>query len=459
MRRTCWRRSGWAALAGLLAASGWGSPLLGQHVRLTGTTTVRYIELAPMERDSVPVEQTVGDGVRRVTVDDRVVSCFSGEAFCSYFRTGSAVHTSPAHQDLAVSAWGFGQGLRAFARLRGRTVLSGQDDLWPRADDAFDALEAYLEYHGPWLRLRAGRQFETSGLGYYNFDGVATQVRPTRPVSLTGFAGRSLIRGLNEAHSSSALRAVEGLAPDEPAWLLGGRITVGPLRGASASLVYQREIRDDRLALYSERAAVDVVGRLYGWTLDASLETDLAASDLNEARARLSWRPGTAWSVATQLQFYRPFFETWTIWGAFAPVGFTEAQVSAGWRPARRPWSLEGAAAFRSYDETGASASFGETRTDGWRVTGAASLGLAEQWRAQAGARLDIGFGAARAAADARLERRFGPATVVGVNVTAFERAYEFRVDEGLVLGAVHGGLGPVPLILRTSKRRTPQPE
>ena len=218
----------------------------GQSVRVTGTTTVRYISIRPLEVDSVAVGTVDGEGVIRTDSLGRRVRCLAAAPFCRFFRSGDVASTVPIVQDIAATAWGFGRGVRLFARVRARASATDASAAWPRADDAFDALEAYGELDRPRYRVRAGRQWQVSGLGYYNFDGASVVLRPSRILSVNAFGGWSLARGLNESRASGALGAVESFVPDRRGVLIGTSATVRLLPGSALTAVYQREVRGDR---------------------------------------------------------------------------------------------------------------------------------------------------------------------------------------------------------------------
>jgi hypothetical protein len=180
--------------------------IAAQSVRITGATSFRYIELRPFIRDSVPAGATEGSELLRQLPDGRVVRCIPGEAFCRDVRPGSAISTFPAIHDIDATAWGFGQGIRLVAQVRARSALGAHRELWPQGDDAIDVQSLYGELTRDRWRLRAGRQWKVSGLGYYNFDGLAGAIRPMPTLWIEAYAGRSLVRGLNEARTGAALK-------------------------------------------------------------------------------------------------------------------------------------------------------------------------------------------------------------------------------------------------------------
>jgi hypothetical protein len=430
--------------SGLLAATCLGAaPLAGaaaQSVRVTGITTVQAVDLRPLVEDSVPIGQATGAGPYRELADGRLVRCVDGDAFCRFRRSGDRVTATPLVQDLRATAWGFGEGISAHAHLRARSSLGGTDFLWPRADDAFDALEAFLQLERERWRLRLGRQWATNGLGAYNFDGGSALWRRNR-LHVEAFGGVSLVAGLNEPHAGGALGAIDDLPPDERGYLIGVRTGARLGDGGAASGTWQRVIRADRAGLYSERVAADVSIRALSTTIDAAFVYDLVGSATNEARLRAT-RP-LPWRLATSVEVrrHRPFFEAWTIWGVFSPVAYDEARTTVDWRDRSDRVRLGARGAWRRYDETDAGLSTLPLRTDGWRAGVSADWSPADAWFWYADYDVDVGFGASRS--DFTTGGRWTPdeAFFVGGTVTALQNIYEFRVGTGRVLGArLEGG-------------------
>lgn len=422
-------------LALIVGSAGVPVPVTAQYVRVSGTTSARYLDVRPFVTDSVPVADTKGSGLLRRSDDGRVVRCIEGQRFCRFVGSGDPVWTAPLMQDLEVSVWGLGQGVRAYVLLRGRLVADGDTRLWPRSDDHLDPLMAYVEVDRARWRVRAGRQWKSSGLGFYNYDGAAFTVRPGAGLTLETFVGRSLVRGANEPRTGGALEAVEPFAPAEPDLLLGAHAQWRPQPGLGAAALYQRDIRRDRKGLHAERLAADATWRWDRLGAAGSVEVDLALGVLNEARLDLQAALGRGAGAGVFLRRHRPYFEAWTIWGAFDPVGFDEVGGRTWWRPVDRPVSGELRGAWRRYPPSHASTVFGTYRDTGWRLTGVAEWTPAEGWAVQARMGTDIGFGASSNDASARLERRFAPGGWVALSATAFERLYEFRVAEGSVWG------------------------
>lgn len=422
------------------AAGGW-STAFAQSVRVSGVTSFQYVEVRPLITDSVDVSLVAGDGLFRRAADGHLVRCIEGTAFCRFMRSSHPISTVPATQDVTVSVWGIGRGIRGYARARGRATVAGEDSLWPRSSDNYDLLAAYAELSRRSWRLRVGRQWKTSGLGYHNYDGGSVVVW-TPTFTFEAFGGWSLAQGLNEPRTGESLAALESFAPNVRALLVGTQVSYRPRTGSTFTVLYQREIRHDRAALYTERVSVDAVTRTDRVSLEGSIEADVATTTLNEARLRAWYNPSPNLGLGIYARHYQPFFELWTIWGSFDPIGFDEIGANAMWRIPGSTTDVDVRGARRSYQDTGASSVFGPVRSSGWYLGINVSTRVGRDWQIQGGARRDIGFGAAKNDGYLSLRRQFDNGTFFGVRLQAYQRLYEFRVAEGTVLGL--GGNGAI---------------
>jgi hypothetical protein len=421
-----------SCLLALLLSAVVAEGAVAQSVRIGGSTRFQYVEIRPLLQDSIPVESVGGEGLLRRTSDGRIVRCRPEDPFCRGTSPGDPLSTLPVIQDLELTAWGFGEGIQVHSQLRGRTVWGGNAEIWPQADDAFDLLAAYAELDRERFRVRVGRQWNVSGLGFYNFDGVVLGLRPGTGVSVEGYAGRSLVRGLNESRTSGALEAVEELAPTEPGVLMGVQARYRPSGQLALNALYHRDIRLDRAGLYSELAAANGVLRLGQGSLEGAVELDVATGGLNEARLRMRSPPFLRMALNGEVRRYRPYFELWTIWGAFSPVGFDEARVTlTGIAPGAL--LLRGEASYRSYEESGDG--LGGFRTEGWTLGSTANWSPDPRWRLEGGYRLEAGFGAARSDGHVGMVRQIGDRGFVALRALSFQRLYEFRLEEGTVFG------------------------
>lgn len=428
-----------AGCAGLALAG--APPVRAQDVRVSGTTTVNYVQLRALQTDSVSAATTTGDGVVRLAPDGRSVQCVAPSAYCYFYANGSPIASAPALQDLQVSAWGLGQGVRFYADLRGRAVVGGSTTLWPQADDHFDALEAYLEFARPRVRVRAGRQWDVSGLAFNNYDGASVQVRPVNALSVEAYGGWTLQTGLDEPVTSGALAAVEPYAPDSRGLLFGLRAQARPAAPVWLSAVYERSTPQSGSGLYSERLATDGMFRSGRLAVDWAAQIDLASAELNELRTQLLYTPDSRWTARAFVRRHRPYFDLWTIWGAFGAVGFVEGGAGGSWRSADGALTVDGQASRRHYLNTDAEVGFAPLRANGWSLSGSGTMRLSPVWGLAAQYGLDLGFGAAKSQAGVQLRRTLRGGNSIGLTGTAFQTADELRVSSGTVVGVGLNGV------------------
>jgi hypothetical protein len=405
-------------------------PAPAQGIRGELRATAAYLDYRTVLRDSVPESEVPGEGPWRRLPDGTPVVCVPGQ-FCYWYRAGEMAEATPYTQDLKLTAWPGWRGVSARAHLRGRL---GSDAFWPTSSERLAALELFVDFERPDVRVRGGRQRRDGALGAHPFDGAAVLWKGLSPLRVELYAGRSLGRALDQTYTGSLLAEADDLAPDEPAWLIGGAATWRPGRRFSTGFVYQRELRADRAGLYSERAALDAVLRVGRGTLEASTKVDVAAAELNDVRVAAKTPIGRRGDAAVEGRFHRPFFDLWTIWGAFSPVGFTEGRAAAGVAvtPELR---LEASGAYRDYEDTGTGIEFAPIEGDGLRLTGGARWSRPD-WTLSALARLNRGYGAYRSSIDLSVERRFGARAAFGVHGLGTQQFTEFRFGDGRSHGA-----------------------
>ena len=416
----------------LLLAS--GSRAGAQGVRVTGVTSVQAVDLRPLVDDSVPVGLTTGTGPYRALSDGRLVRCIEGEPFCRFRRSGTRDLVAPLVQDLRAVAWGFGQGISLHAHLRARGSLGGSDPAWPRAEDEFDAIEAFVEIDRGLARGRLGRQWATSGLGVFNYDGASIELRRGR-LRVEALGGRSLVAGLNDPIDGSQLGAIDDLPPDEGAWLLGLSASTPVSTLGVMAATWQRVVREDRAALYSDRIAADATLRMFGVSTDLSLTWDVTGQEVNDASLRLVRNIGPRTSASVEGRRHRPFFEAWTIWGAFSPVPFDELRGVIDWRSRSGEVGVDVRAGRRRYGATDAGLESVPLRRDGWRAGAGSEWAPDERWLVYGDYDIDIGFGASRS--DVAVGARWMPDENrwIGLTASGLQHIYEFRVGTGRVTG------------------------
>jgi len=418
-----------------------------QGVNGRARTYVNYMEIRELVLDSVPASQVPGEGVQRTLSDGTSATC--GEAQCIFYRSGPEVSVVPVLQDVELNVWTGITGLRAYAHVRGR-IPQGDRELWPRSDESFEALTAYVEYARSFYRIQAGRIWQTTALGFYNYDGGSLAMRLPLGLNLDVYGGLSLVRGLNQLHHTDLISSVENPAPRFDSYLGGIHARWRPGTAFSAALTYQQEGTRRADDLYSERIAGSARLLLGPATLDAEIKYDLAGKTTNLARARLSSRLGGGFRGSLEVRKYVPFFELWTIWGAFSPVGFNEASGRLDWMAASGRFSGHAYASRRQYENTDAEPppEYG-IRDDAWRIGVGGRVNLQERLTLSGEYRRDVGYGSTRNGGDMALQRSFGERASVGVQGTAFETFSEFRVGSGRVVGGglvARSPLGPATL-------------
>lgn len=410
----------------------------GQGYRGELTVGGSYLEMRPVARDSLPESEVPGEGVRRRLEDGTVVTCTPG-GFCRWYRAADVQSVWLANQDLTVTGWGGVQGLSGHLHVVGRL---GMDDFWPLSSQEVALSTAYLSLDRDKYRLRVGRMYRSDGLGFYNFDGASAMWRGFEPVWIEVYGGRSLLRGANETITGSLMEEVEPLAPDAPGLVLGAEVggRLGHL--LSGRVTYQRVVQDDWAALYSERMTLDARALLGPATVDLSAEYDWSFQEFNEARLRVQAELPRNFEATVEARHYTPFFELWSIWGAFSPVGFNELRGSLAWSKPRLGLRLEAGGGYRDYEETNTGSTVAPLRTDGWRLFGSAGWRDRRGWFATGSYAADAGPGASRFGGDVAAGRSFGPDAYVALRGRVTQTYGETRLNEQVIAGGgVDGSL------------------
>lgn len=421
----------WSALGALAT-----SRAAAQGLVISGASSAQLIDVRPLVVDSLPFAATDSAfGVFRRAPEGFLVQCSTGDTWCRFLRSAAPASLVALIQDVDVAAWGLATGVSAHAQLRARTAAGSARELWPQARQTFDVLAAYVDIDRELGLARLGRQWVASGLGMFNFDGASLSLRPWPWLVAGAYGGGSLVEGMNRPLSAQLLAPVEDLPPSDRAYLLGARLTYRPDPRASVSAQYQRAIRRDRGALYSERVAADGELRLGETTVSALVTRDLATGTFNDLSVQLRrlWPGGVDGRL--RIAHSAPYFDLWTIWGAFSPVGYDEAGMELLWGPASGRLSLSADAAARRYAETGTGVQSLLLRTEGWRVGGTGTLQATAAWSLQGSYHFDIGFGASRSDGDLSVGWQSGDRISLRAHGVALEQIYEFRLGTGRVVG------------------------
>ena len=393
------------------------APLAAQTVRGWVGSSLRYVQMRPLQRDTGAV-----------------------------LSPGAVTHAMVTSQDLSFTAWGFGvEGLSFTTFLRSRSQLGGAFD-WPRAEDRFDALLGYFELYRQRWRLRVGRQNTTSGLGFASYDGAELTVTPSPSVRLAGYGGRSLARGLAEPRNE-ALRGLQDFVPDDQAYLIGGSARLQTHYGTSVDVRYQREAWSDGHHLLSERASLAWrTSLLRPLQLSGSADYDLGMGGLGKVTGSLLYPSDDGWSVEVRGRRYVPYFDLSTIWGFFSPVSYGEVGVEGRVALGSNLVTWAGAG-WRSYESTGTTVILRPLESDALRAHAGFDWRLSDSWRSTGSYRLEWSAGAYLNSGDLRLTRTVGSAAVTGF-ASAFQQIEEFRLGDLFVVGA--GGSASVRIGART---------
>jgi hypothetical protein len=403
-----------------------------QGIRISGVTTMQLVELRPLMIDSLPSSQVSGTGEIRTSADGVPAICPTGSPFCQFERSGNRFSVAPVLQDLTIAGWGLAEGLSFHSDLRARTQIGGSGDfVFPRTNDHFDVVDAYAQLDRSDWSARVGRQWVTGGLGAYGFDG-GDGIWRHNAFTTEGWAGRALVGGLAEPYTTGLLAAVDNLPPQQDGYVFGARARYRPDALTAATLTYQRILVGDRSGLYSERASFDASSRQFGAAIDLGLAYDFATVGWNEARLRIGTGGERALGYSVEARHSRPYFELWTIWGAFSPVGFDEGRATVDWRPQASAFSYSLHGGYRKYGETDAGLSL---VTNGWRV--GADVNWRGTGRTSASGSYDVDVGTGASSTDARAGLRWAPSADVslGADATITQTIYEFRVGTGRIYG------------------------
>ena len=410
-----------------------------QGVRGDAVSSARYIEVRPLLLDSVPITSVTRTEDGRFLFEGQPVTCIPGFDVCTRYVAGDVAHATVLAQDVALTAWGLGvAGLSATVSLRVRADAGGSF-VWPRSDDAFDAMLAYAELdRGRW-RVRLGRQRTHGGLGFSGYDGASALFQPLQRLTLEAFGGRSLARGLYEPRHE-ALRGIEDFLPDREAFLFGGVAAGEPWPGTRIAARYQREIWSDRSALLSERAAVDfTTDRVPRVLLDGAADWDFAFGRVGKAHVTAR-APLPLWSssVEATARRYVPYFELWTIWGYFSPVSYHEAEVRARATPWRAA-TLSAYAGYRVYADAHTTVVLTPLIDDAFRIGASARVLVRDDLVFEGGYDMERGFGAFLSSGDVALTWSPQDRLTVSLDGSALQQIEEFRVGEGVVYGGGGG--------------------
>ena len=422
-----------ARIAGLgLAGLAFAAPAFAQGYRLRLDTRVLSASYRGLVGDSLPAGQVVaGSGGGLLTPDGYAAGCRAGATFCHFFRAGDKRTGLPWTTAADATIWGFGvTGLSL--RMQARTasdLRSEADGEFPGTDPTVQLLEAYGELARASFTARAGRQTEVGRLGFQGFDGGRVAFRrPEHGLEAVVFGGWGLARGIAVPVTSPALNPLDDFQPRDRQLLVGAAAAwthpLADLRGE-----WRHSVDPGSDYTVEHRAALSATFRPFARVrLSGGAEYDFANAWWGTADLGATYSDARLTATA-EVRRYRPFFDLWTIWGAFSPV--PHRTVGGSLAVVVVPWlTLDGRVEQYRYDDAEAEAPLALTEDDGWRVRLGGRVRIHEAWSLDGGYRYERGVGAAERNTEGGVTWHPGDRLRLRAEVAALVRPLEFRFSE-----------------------------
>lgn len=409
-------------------------PLAAQGYRLRLDTRYQSVSFRGIDTDSVLASAVInppGSGPR--TADGFAVDCTGGGRYCYFYRPGARLRGQPMSTNADLTLWGLGvPGLTVHAAARAITDLSA-NSTWAGTEPNLQLMEGYAEYAATRLTARAGRQIVSGRLGYQGFDGALATLRlPRSGLDLTAYGGWGLARATALPVTSPALNPLDDFQPRDRQLMVGADVAfrhrLVDLRGE-----YRREVDPAVDYFVSERAAatadLHVAPR---FRVSGGAEYDFANGWWGSAEASVNYL-GRKFYLSAEGKRYRPFFDLWTIWGAFSPVPYRSIRGSGGVEPLKGLW-IRGQAERYWFDNAEISSPLVTRLEDrGWRAGLQAVATLDPRWTLEGGYRIEFGPGASSRSFDGGLTFRPSDRWSVGVRGGTLDRPLEFRFSDAKV--------------------------
>jgi hypothetical protein len=425
-------------------------PAAAQGYRLRLDTRAQAVSYRGVLEDSVPVGDTVaGPTGGAITPQGFAVTCPPGSAYCLYFRPGSELRAQPLASTADLTAWGFGVPALSFHATARLATTVGESAPWPVTEPLAQVLEGYTQYARDFVTIGVGRQTTISRLGFTGFDGGRVALHDARHrFELTGYGGWGLWRGSALPVTSATLNPLGEFRPPERT-LVAGVGAGWTTSRFDIRLTYQREVDPSVDYFVSERAGVDAVLRpLRGVSIAGGADYDLAEGWWGSAEATLGYvAPSGRVNASAGVRRYRPHFDLWTIWGAFAPVPYTAVNGALEVRPLR-DLHLRTSAEHYTFADAAAATPLLSVENSGWRFSWGATYMLAHRWAVQGGYHAEFGPGAASRGFDGGVSYSAGDLLTLGLQGTTLDRPLEFRFDSSSVrLYGVYAHYQPTPTV------------
>jgi hypothetical protein len=404
-----------------------------QGYRLRLDSRFQTVSFRGVAKDSILATSTlVGSNGGFETPDGFAATCFPGRTFCSFYRPGSRLTGDPLVSSADLTVWGLGvSGLSVRANARWGVDL-GADDVWPGTQPAVQLLEGYAEYATPRLTGRLGRQHVTGRFGWTGFDGASLAFRlPRQGLELTGYGGWGLARSLDLPITSPSLNPLDDFQLPER-HLTAGAALGWRTRRADLRVDYRREVDPSVDHFISERTALTGVLRPADHlTVTGGTEYDLGQGWWGSSDLFLRYGDARV-NADAGVRRYRPFFELWTIWGAFSPVSYTavEGSVAVAVIPSIR---LRAGGERYWFDESGAETALASFEDRGWRASLAVTALVSPALTLDGGYHAEVGPGAHSRTWDARVTWIPVPSLTLSAFGSTFARPLELRFDDAQV--------------------------
>jgi hypothetical protein len=415
------------ALCFLGATAAWA-----QGYRLRLDTRYQLVAFRGVTRDSIPADSTIiGSTGGFQTPDGFAVVCTPGSSFCRFFRAGPRLASQPFVSSADITVWGMGiAGLSVRGSARWGADL-GRDRLWPGTQPALQLLEGYAEYSTPTITGRLGRQHVTGRFGWTGFDGAALTARlPRHGVELAVYGGWGLARSLDVPITSPSLNPLDEFQLPER-HLTAGATLGWRSRQADLRAEYRREVDPSVDLFISERTAFTAVLRpAEHVSVTGGTEYDLAQGWWGTSDLFLRY-DDDRFNAEAGVRRYRPFFELWTIWGAFSPVSYTAIDGSVAF--VIKPIRLRASGERYWFDDSGAETALASFADRGWRNSLSVTARLSPTLTLDGGYHRESGPGASSRTWDGRISWLPAPTLTLSAFGSTLTRPLELRFDDAQV--------------------------
>ena len=404
----------------------------GYNLRLSGG--IQGVSFRGYTADSIPVDSVVTTGNGSLeTPNGYAVACATGNLYCNYWIPGPINTTAPAVAQAALTMWGLGlPGLRVQVNGYATTDFNTNAS-WPGTSPNLQLIEGYAEYAAPAWTIVAGRKLISGRLGAYGFDGGQLTGRlASAGVALSGYVGRGLAQGSNLFITSSEVNPQEDYLPAESP-VVAGLIGTWNSPHAEVSAEYRREVDQTTKYFGSERVAASATLRLYGhYSVVGGAIYDMASGLWGSADAALRYATPKVGVVAGYRR-YAPFYELWTVWGAFSPVPYNALYGSLSYQATKRLQMRIRGETYR-FENADVLTPLVSIADSGWRFSVGGTYQFSNAWQAQLGYENERGTGAASSGWDGNVT--FSPNGKYSIMVygNSLSRPLEYRWDQSVVL-------------------------